>query len=147
VVNPASEVNLEENLNVSFVSVQIFDVNFVNLNEQLGEKLFGDISASNTAEMKKVAMVGSDHNYNCSYDSVVFSSIDVIEINKNNNQALDGVANNVQKKMPKRSHVPTEEEVIAFGGIAPTSARSSVRLQRKDNADDEVMAKAMKLAQ
>jgi hypothetical protein len=57
------------------------------------------------------------------------------------------VANDVQNKMPKRLLVPTEEEVIAFGGIAPTSARASVRLQRKDNVDDEAMTKAMKLFQ
>jgi hypothetical protein len=49
--------------------------------------------------------------------------------------------------MMKKVHVPTKEEVIAFGGIAPTMARSSVRLQCKDNGDDEVMDKAMKLAQ
>jgi hypothetical protein len=57
------------------------------------------------------------------------------------------VANDVQNKMPKRLLVPTEEEVIAFGGIAPTSARASVRLQRKDNVDDEAMTKVMKLFQ
>lgn len=47
----------------------------------------------------------------------------------------------------KDVHRPTEEEVIAFGGIAPTMARSSARLQGKENADAEVMDKAMKLAQ
>jgi hypothetical protein len=42
---------------------------------------------------------------------------------------------------------PTDEEVIAFGGIAPTMARSSARLRRKDNADDDALDRAMKLAQ
>jgi hypothetical protein len=42
---------------------------------------------------------------------------------------------------------PTEEEVIAFGGIAPTLARSSVRLQQKEDADGVIMGKAMKMAQ
>jgi hypothetical protein len=61
--------------------------------------------------------------------------------------AMDIAATIVQKEVPKGAHVPTEDEVIAFGGIAPTRARSSVRLQQKENADDEVMGRAMKLAQ
>ncbi|KAM0877147.1 hypothetical protein ACQ4PT_035692 [Festuca glaucescens] len=61
--------------------------------------------------------------------------------------ALDGAANVFQMRSPKSASMPTEEEVIAFGGIALTMARSSARLQRKDNADDVVMDKARKLAQ
>ncbi|KAM0870388.1 hypothetical protein ACQ4PT_040044 [Festuca glaucescens] len=147
VVVSAPEVNCDANLNISFDLAQNYDVNLISTNDQSGGKLNGATFASNTTVMKNDAVVGLDQNNICSYDSFGFSSIDAIDIVKNIDQPLDGVANNVQKTMPKKSKVPTEEEVIAFGGIAPTIARSSVRLQRKDNADDDVMDKAMKLAQ
>ncbi|KAM0850649.1 hypothetical protein ACQ4PT_052937 [Festuca glaucescens] len=71
----------------------------------------------------------------------------VIDENNVVGMVLDGAANGVQGKMIKDVHMPTEEEVIAFGGIARTTGRSSARLQCKDNADDDVMDKAMKLSQ
>jgi hypothetical protein len=82
VVTMTPEVILEKNEFESSVSAQIFDVNPVNLTDQLCDKLCDDIAAPNSAEMKKVDMVGLDHNFNCSYDSVGLSSIDAIEINK-----------------------------------------------------------------
>ncbi|KAM0905449.1 hypothetical protein ACQ4PT_017369 [Festuca glaucescens] len=42
--------------------------------------------------------------------------------------ALDGAANVFQMRSPKSASMPTEEEVIAFGGIALTMAHSSARL-------------------
>ncbi|KAM0923877.1 hypothetical protein ACQ4PT_005281 [Festuca glaucescens] len=89
---------------------------------ELGEKLTGASVASNIAGVKNDGMVVSDQNPNFTHDSLGFSSTDVSEIVQTNDQALDGVATGFQKRMPKKANVPTEDEVIAFCGIAPTLA-------------------------
>jgi hypothetical protein len=92
-------------------------------------------------------MVLYEKNQLSSHDPFDVSSFDESQNGQTNVHMLDGAANGFQRRRPKDVSMPTEEEVIAFGGIAPTMARSSVHLQCKDNADDEVMDKARKLAQ
>ncbi|KAM0843938.1 hypothetical protein ACQ4PT_057395 [Festuca glaucescens] len=95
---------------------------------ELGEKLNGASGSSHTGEVKDVSKL---------LNGVPVEGFDAMGI----------AATIVQKEVPKGAHAPTEDEVIAFSGIAPTEVRSSVRLQQKENADDEVMGRAMKLAQ
>jgi hypothetical protein len=113
----------------------------------LGDKLAGAPGGHVIDESNVVGMLFSNKNQLSSHDTFGVSSIDVSQIVQTNVQALDGATDGSQRKMPKDVHMPTKDEVITFGGIAPTMARSSVRLQCKDNADDEVMDKAVKLAQ
>jgi hypothetical protein len=147
VVSSVPEVCFDENLNCSFDFDQTFDLNLNIIHDQLGEKLAGATVTSHTIGVKDDGKVISDQNLNCTHDSFGSARNSKCEFVRTNDHVLNGVATGFQKVTPKGTHVPTEDEVIAFGGIAPTMDRSSVRLQRKDNADDEVMGKAMKIAQ
>jgi hypothetical protein len=145
VVNSVPEVVCYTNLICPLDLFQKLESDLITPNEQSEDKLNGVMSAPTNTQINNDVVVGLNQS-NKSYDSISLITNDVIDIVETIEQPLDGVANVVHEMSQKKSR-PTEEEVIAFGGIAPTTARSSARLQRKDNADDDALAKAMKLAQ
>jgi hypothetical protein len=98
-------------------------------------------------ETNVVSMVFSDKNHLCSHNPLLVVLVLLNpKMSKHMFRRLMEQPMIFQRRGPKSASMPIEEEVIAFGGIAPTMARSSAHLQRKDNADDEVMDKARKLA-
>ncbi|KAM0858932.1 hypothetical protein ACQ4PT_047527 [Festuca glaucescens] len=105
---------------------------------ELGEKLTGATFSSHAVGVKGDSKVlnGVQPAY-CSQQTV--EGLDAMDIAANMNA--------FEREVPNGAHVPTEEEVIAFGGIAHTGARSSARLQQQEDADDTVMEMAMKQAQ
>ncbi|KAM0838391.1 hypothetical protein ACQ4PT_061010 [Festuca glaucescens] len=106
--------------------------------DQLGEKLTGAICSSQAVGVKDDSKVlnGVQPAF-CSQQPV--EGLDAMNIAAN--------MNGFERAVPNGAHVPTEEEVIAFGGIANTGARSSARLQQHEDADDTIMERAMKQAQ